>query len=80
MKGPLIKREYIGEIQLDKLSDGSTVILKAFHKWWADGDECLDIMKYIRFLAGKEQAYFPIQHIQIVWKLATPFLKLFKEE
>ncbi len=79
MKGPWIKRERIGEIQLDKLSDGSIVVLKAFHKWWADGAECLDIMKYIRLPSGKEQAYFPSQHIQIVWKLATPFLELFKE-
>ena len=77
MKGSWVKREFIGEIQLDKLSDGSTAILKAFHKLWADGGECLDIMKYIRFPAGKEQTYYPVQHIQIVWNLATPFLKLF---
>lgn len=80
MKGPWTKRIFIGERQLDQLGDGSTTILKAFHKWWADGDECLDIMKYIRFKNGKEQCFFPVQHIQIVWSLAGPYLKLFKLE
>ena len=77
MKGPWIKRKLLGERKLDKLNDGSTTILKAFWKQWVDGDECLDIMKYIRFKNGKEQAFFPVQHIQIVWSLAEPYLKLF---
>ena len=80
MKGPWIKRELVGERQLDRLRDGSMVILKAFHKWWTDGDECLDIMKYVRSVDGKESAFFPVQHIQIVWSLAEPYLELFKEE
>ncbi len=72
------KRELIGEFELDRLEEGEQLVLKAWRKWWPDGSSCLDIMKYIKTPSG-EQCYFPLQHIQIKWGLADPFLKLFQD-
>lgn len=74
------KRELIGKLELDCLKDGSLVILKAYKKIWNDGTVCLDIMKYLQFKDGKEQTFYPIQHIQVPWILARPFLALFLKE
>ncbi len=76
-----IKRELVGELELDKLPNGLMTVLKAFKKDWEDGSSCLDIMKYVKLEeAGRESCFFPAQHIQIPWELDTvkKLLKLFE--
>jgi len=75
-KRTLAKREFIGEKQLDFIDDDKLVVLRAFKKTWSDGSSCLDIIKYIR-TNTKLQVFYPVQHIQVSWPLATPFLSLF---
>lgn len=76
VKRAWVKRELMGEIELDSIGDGKKTVLKAFRKWWPDGSSCLDIIKYCRGADG-DMAYWPTQHIQIPWNLSEPFLTPF---
>lgn len=73
-------REYVGKFELDKISDGKKLILKAFVKTWPDKTKCIDIMKYVIMPDGKQALYQPIQHIQIPYDLAADFLIMFNPE
>ncbi len=71
------KREFIGARYLDIIDGNKSVSLRAFRKWWPDGSSCLDIMKYVYDPGRGKQLYQPLQHIQIPWDIAAPFLPLF---
>ncbi len=74
-----VKRELIGEHELDRLSEDKKVVLKGFRKWWEDGSSCLDIMKYVR-TSDSETLYYPIQHVRYLGRLQTHLFRCLKKE